>query len=74
MGEGSPFKVEVAVDLEHPLKELAGALQQSPSWIVNRALEEYLERRYRPDMADPARGSTSSYIELTTREEQFEVL
>ncbi len=74
MDDQEVLTVEVAGDLQQPLEDLAGMLQQSPSWIVNRALQEYLERRHRPDAGPGANGSTSSYIELTTREEQFEVL
>jgi predicted transcriptional regulator len=65
--------VEVAVDLKQPLEILAVSLQRSPSWIVNRALEEYLDRRLRPDH-DATAGGTSSYVELTAREGEFDVL
>jgi predicted transcriptional regulator len=70
MSDYDALTVEVAVDLKQPLETLAGSLQRSPAWIVNRALEEYLDRRMRPDHAA---GSTSSYIELTTREGEFDV-
>ena len=66
------WTVEVAKDLRQPLEILAGSLRQSPAWIVNRALEEYLDRRLGPDH-DPA-GRTSSYLELTARESQFDFL
>ena len=65
--------VEVALDLKQPLQTLAGSLQQSPAWIVNRALQEYLDRRLRPDHG-AARGNTSSYLELTARESQFDFM
>jgi predicted transcriptional regulator len=71
MDDRDALQVEVAGDLKHPLETLAGSLRQSPAWIVNRALEEYLERRLRPDHAA---GSTSSYIELTTRESGSDVI
>jgi len=71
MDDRDALMIEVAGDLKQPLETLAGSLQQSPSWIVNRALEEFLERRLRPDQAA---GSTSSYIELTTRESGFDVI
>ena len=70
MDDRDALTIEVAGDLKEPLETLAGSLQQSPSWIVNRALEEFLERRLRPDIA----GSTSSYIELTTRESELDVI
>jgi predicted transcriptional regulator len=70
MNDRDALTVEVAGDLKQPLETLAGSLQRSPSWIVNRALEEYIERRLRPDTA----GSTSSYIELTTRESELDVI
>jgi predicted transcriptional regulator len=70
MSDYDALTVEVAGDLKQPLETLAGSLQRSPAWIVNRALEEYLDRRMRPDHAA---GSTSSYIELTTREGEFDV-
>ena len=70
MNERDALTVEVAGDLKQPLETLAGSLRQSPSWIVNRALEEFLERRLRPDHAA---GSTSSYIELTARESELDV-
>ena len=73
MTDGNILTVEVAVDLKQPLETLAGSLRRSPSWIVNRALEEYLDRRLRPDH-DRAAGGTSSYVELTAREGQFDVL
>jgi predicted transcriptional regulator len=66
--------VEVALDLKQPLETLAGSLQQSPAWIVNRALEEYLDRRLRPDHDLLVAGTTSSYVELTAREGQFDFL
>jgi len=69
MDDRDALTVEVAGDLKQPLETLAGSLQQSPSWIVNRALEEFLERRLRPDAA-----STSSYIELTARESELDVI
>jgi predicted transcriptional regulator len=74
MSDRNALTVEVAGDLQQPLEDLAGTLQQSPTWIVNRALQEYLDRRQRQDAGPAATGSTASYIELTTREEQFEVL
>jgi predicted transcriptional regulator len=70
MSDRDVLTVEVASDLKQPLETLAGSLQQSTSWIVNRALEEYLDRRLRPDQAA---GSTSSYIQLTSREGEFDV-
>jgi predicted transcriptional regulator len=70
MSDYDALTVEVAGELKQPLEMLAGSLQRSPAWIVNRALEEYLDRRMRPDHAA---GSTSSYIELTTREGEFDV-
>ncbi len=66
--------VEVALDLKQPLETLAGNLQQSPAWVVNRALEEYLDRRLRPDHDPLTGGSTSSYVELTAREGEFDFL
>jgi predicted transcriptional regulator len=73
MTDRDVLTVEVAVDLKQPLETLAGNLQQSPAWIVNRALEEYLDRRSRPDRAAAA-GSMSSYVELTAREGEFDFL
>jgi hypothetical protein len=46
-------------------------LDQPPARIVNQALAEFLERRLRPDRS--ASGSTSSYIEMTAREEHDDV-
>ncbi|HLT01848.1 MAG TPA: hypothetical protein VK001_06705 [Geminicoccaceae bacterium] len=63
--------VEVARELQEPLEDLARALDQPPARIVNQALAEYLERRLRPDRK--AGGSTSSYIEMTAREEHQDV-
>lgn len=74
MTDRNILTVEIPVDLKQSLETLAGNMQQSPSWIVNRALEEYLERRLRPDHHAATAGSTSSYLELTAREGQFEVL
>ena len=71
MAESDILTVEVAVDLKQPLETLADHLQQSPAWIVNRALEEYLDRRLRPYQSALA-GSTPSYIELTAREDEFD--
>jgi predicted transcriptional regulator len=73
VSDGDILTVEVALDLKQPLESLAGSLQRSPSWIVNRALEEYLDRRLRPDHDATAAG-TSSYVELTAREGEFDVL
>jgi predicted transcriptional regulator len=67
---GAPA-VEVERDLRQPLEDLARALGQPPARIVNRALAEYLERRARPDRE--RRGSTSSYIEMTAREELHDI-
>jgi predicted transcriptional regulator len=72
MTDRAILTVEVAVDLKQPLESLAGSLQRSPDWIVNRALEEYLDRRLRPDHDSAAAGSTASYIELTAREGEFD--
>jgi len=74
MTDREVLTVEVALDLKQPLQTLAGSLQQSPAWIVNRALEEYLDRRLRPDYEAGATGSTSSYLELTAREGEFDFL
>jgi predicted transcriptional regulator len=63
--------IEVARELREPLKVLARTLAQPPARIVNQALAEYLERRLRPD--HQASGSTSSYIEMTAREEHHDV-
>jgi hypothetical protein len=71
MEDRDALRIEVAGDLKQPLETLAGSLRQSPSWVVNRALEEYLERRLRPDAAP---GSTSTYIELTMRESGLDVI
>jgi predicted transcriptional regulator len=74
MADRNVWTVEVAPDLQQPLETLAGSLQRSPAWIVNRALEEYLDRRLRPDHARVPAGSTASYVELTARESQFDFL
>ena len=71
MDDHDALLVEVAGDLKQPLETLAGSLHRSPAWVVNRALEEYLDRRLRPD---PALGSRSSYIELTTRESGLDMI
>jgi predicted transcriptional regulator len=63
--------VEVARELQQPLEDLARSLAQPPARIVNRALAEYLERRLRPDRQ--ISGSTSSYVEMTAREEHQDV-
>ena len=63
--------IEVARELQQPLEDLARNLAQTPARIVNRALAEYLERRLRPD--HQAGGSTSSYLEMTAREERHDV-
>ena len=63
--------VEVARELQKPLEDLARSLAQPPARIVNRALAEYLERRLRPDRQTS--GSTSSYVEMTAREEHQDV-
>jgi hypothetical protein len=73
MTDREVLTVEVALDLKQPLQTLAGSLQRSPAWIVNRALEEYLDRRLRPDH-DAGGGGRSSYLELTAREGQFDFL
>jgi hypothetical protein len=64
--------VEVAPELQQPLEDLAQASGQLPARIVNVALTEYLERRLRPDRATG--GSTSSYIEMTVREELHDIV
>jgi predicted transcriptional regulator len=74
MTDRDVLTVEVALDLKQPLESLAGSLQQSPAWIVNRALEEYLDRRLRPDHDLVDAGSPSSYMELTAREGRFDFL
>jgi predicted transcriptional regulator len=63
--------IEVAHELQEPLADLARTLDQSPTRIVNQALAEFLERRLRPDRNTG--GSTSSYIEMTAREEHQDV-
>jgi hypothetical protein len=63
--------IEVARELRQPLEDLARTLDQSPARIVNQALAEFLERRLRPDR-HPS-GSTSSYNEMTAREEHHDV-
>ena len=73
MTDGKTLTVEVALDLKQPLESLANSLQRSPSWIVNRALAEYLDRCLRPDSNATVPG-TSSYLELTAREGAFDVL
>ncbi len=71
MADRNVLIVEVALDLKQPLETLAGNLQQSPASIVNQALEEYLDRRLRADRGAAA-VSTSSYVELTAREDEFD--
>ena len=71
MADHNVLIVEVALDLKHPLETLAGNLQRSPASIVNQALEEYLDRRLRGDRGAAA-VSTSSYVELTAREDEFD--
>jgi predicted transcriptional regulator len=63
--------IEVARELQQPLQDLARTLDQPPARIVNQALAEFLERRLRPDRNTS--GSTSSYIEMTAREEHQDV-
>jgi predicted transcriptional regulator len=63
--------IEVAHELQQPLQDLARTLDQPPARIVNQALAEFLERRLRPDRNTS--GSTSSYIEMTAREEHQDV-
>jgi predicted transcriptional regulator len=63
--------VEVARELQQPLEDLSRALRQPPGWVVNQALKEYLERRLRPDLETA--GSTSSYVEMTAREELHDI-
>jgi predicted transcriptional regulator len=71
MADRNVLIVEVALDLKQPLETLAGNLQRSPASIVNQALEEYLDRRLRGDRGAAA-VSTSSYVELTAREDEFD--
>ena len=71
MESASKQMVEVARELQQPLADLARDLALPPARIVNRALAEYLERRLRPDQK--AGGSTSSYVEMTAREEHHDV-
>jgi hypothetical protein len=70
-GDVDVVTINVAPDLKEPLGRLAGAVGQSAERIVNQALAEYLDRRLRPDQATG--GSSSSYIELTAREELHDV-
>ena len=63
--------IEVADELRQPLEDLARTLEQPPARIVNQALAEFLERRLRPDRTNG--GSTSSYVEMTAREEHHDV-
>jgi conjugal transfer/entry exclusion protein len=63
--------IEVARELHQPLEDLARNLAKPPARIVNQALAEYLERRLRPDQK--ASGSTSSYVEMTAREDHHDV-
>lgn len=70
-GRADVVTIEVATELREPLGRLAVAVGQSPERIVNQALADYLERRLRPDQATG--GSSSSYVELTAREELHDV-
>jgi hypothetical protein len=63
--------VEVADELRQPLEDLSQTLGQPPTRIVNLALAEYLERQLRPDRRTS--GSTSSYVEMTAREDLHDV-
>jgi predicted transcriptional regulator len=63
--------VEIAPELKQPLEDLARASGQSPARIVDLALTEYLERQLRPDRKTS--GTTSSYIEMTVREELHDI-
>lgn len=71
LDEANVLTIEVARDLRAPLDQLTRAVGQSAERIVNQALAEYLDRRLRPDQATG--GSSSSYIELTAREELHDV-
>jgi predicted transcriptional regulator len=71
MRAGELPTIQVAPELQQPLADLARTLDQPPARIVNQALAEFLERRLRPDR--DTSGSTSSYIEMTAREEHHDV-
>lgn len=78
MSQHQTFTVEVAPDLTEPLEHMSAATGQPASSLIDRALREYLDRNWRPPASDPARqqaeGGTSSYIELTAREELLNLI
>jgi predicted transcriptional regulator len=63
--------IEVAREFREPLEDLARTSAEPRARIIDQALAEYLERRRRPD--HQASGSTSSYLEMTAREEHHDV-
>lgn len=75
MNEDDAFTVKITADLVQPLDDMSAATGQPPAALVERALREYLDRNWRPPASNGARrdaeGGTSSYIELTAREENL---
>lgn len=78
MDENDAFTVTVTADLARPLEDMSTATGQPPASLIERALREYLDRNWRPPSGSAARRDaqvgTSSYIELTAREELLNVI
>lgn len=75
MSQQEALTVEVAADLAAPLADMSAVTGQPTTSLIDRALREYLDRNWRPPTSDPARqGGTSSYIEMTAREELLNVI
>jgi predicted transcriptional regulator len=78
MSEENAFMVEVAADLVRPLEDMSATTGQPAIALVERAVREYLDRNWRPPANSETRteapAGTSSYIELTAREELLNVI
>ena len=69
--KSSTSSFRIPQDLRIRLEKTSRLLKKAKNWIINRALEEYLERTRREALAAEARRQSLLASAITTEEEEF---
>jgi predicted DNA-binding protein len=67
----STSSFRISEDLRIRLERTARHLGKGKNWVINRALEEYLNRAGRDALAVEARRQSLAASGVTTRDEEF---
>lgn len=69
--KSSTSSFRIPEDLRIRLEETARHLKKGKNWIINRALQEYLEKAHREALAGEARRQSLLASAITPEEEEF---